>query len=122
MQKTLGQRIRELRQGRKLSLRELGEQLKGANEDAAVSAAFLSDLENGRRFPSETMLAELAQVLNTTIDDLRSCDQRPPSREMQSLVDQNAQYAFAFRRVMEIVQEKHMSPEEIVKRIEKTKT
>ena len=42
----LGQRIRELRGKKDLSLRELAKKLD-------VSAAFLSDIELGRRYPSE---------------------------------------------------------------------
>lgn len=45
MVKTLGQRIRELRERDDLSLREFARKL-------GVSAAFLSDVELGRRHPS----------------------------------------------------------------------
>ena len=121
MKKTLGQRIRELRQERDLSLRDLGDQLKDPDSQNPVSAAFLSDLENGRRFPSDEMIEKLAPALGTTVEHLRSHDQRPPNRELQDLVEQNAQYAFAFRRALEIVHEQKLSPEEIVVRLEKIK-
>ena len=121
MKKTLGQRIRELRQERDLSLRDLGDKIKDPDSQTPVSAAFLSDLENGRRFPSDEMLDKLALALGTPIEDLRDHDQRPPNRELQDLVEQNAQYAFAFRRALEIVHEQKLSPEEIVVRLEKIK-
>ena len=119
MRKTLGQRIRELRQERDLSLRELGEKL--GTPANPTSFAFLSDLENGRRFPSSEMLENLAQVLGTTGDDLRSYDQRPPSRDIQYLVDRNPQFGFAFRRAVEAIHSQKLSPDEFIERVEGTK-
>ena len=116
MRKTLGQRIRELRQERDLSLRDLGEKL--GTPESPTSPAFLSDLENGRRFPSEEMLANLAQVLGTTEEDLRSHDQRPPSRDIQDLVDRNPQFGFAFRRALDAIETQNLSPDEFVNRVE----
>src|SRR3989338_10217362 len=69
--KTLGERIRELRAERDLSLREFAGKLK-------LSAAFVSDVELGRRFPSDKVLADMATVLKTTNEELRKFDTRPP--------------------------------------------
>jgi transcriptional regulator with XRE-family HTH domain len=49
---SLGQRIHELRDEADLSLRELAKKI-------GVSAPFLSDIELGRRFPSEEILAKM---------------------------------------------------------------
>ena len=119
MRKTLGQRIRELRQERDLSLRDLGEKL--GTPTNPTSPAFLSDLENGRRFPSPEMLSKLAQVLETTEEDLNSYDQRPPSRDIQDLVERNPQFGFAFRRVVEAINTQNLSPDEFADRVEGTK-
>ena len=116
MRKTFGQRIRELRQERDFSLRDFGEKLGTAANP--TSPAFLSDLENGRRFPSNDMLARLAQVLGTTEEDLRSYDQRPPSRDIQDLVERNPQFGFAFRRVVEAIHNQNLTPDEFAKRVE----
>ena len=121
MKKTLGQRIRELRQERELSLRDLGDRLKDPVTATPVSAAFLSDLENGRRFPSEEMIAKIAVALGTSEEELRKHDQRAASRELDELVGMNAQYAFAFRRALDVVKETGMSPDEIVARFEEKK-
>lgn len=118
MRKTLGQRIRELRQERDLSLRDFGDKL--GTTASPTSPAFLSDLENGRRFPSEEMLAKLAQVLGTTEDDLRSYDQRPPSRDIQDLVERNSQFGFAFRRAVEAIRSQNLTPDEFANRVEGT--
>ena len=48
--KTLGQRIRELREEKDFSLRELAKK-------SGVTAPFLSDIELGRRYPSEKVLS-----------------------------------------------------------------
>ena len=55
--KTLGEKIRELREERDLSLRELAKKLN-------LSAAFLSDIELGRRNPSDKVLSDLAKLIS----------------------------------------------------------
>lgn len=118
MKKTLGQRIRELRQERELSLRDLGDLLKDTGTNNPVSAAFLSDLENGRRFPSEEMIKKIAEALGTNEGDLREHDQRGASRDLDELVGMNAQYAFAFRKAVKLVKDSGMAPDEFVRRVE----
>jgi transcriptional regulator with XRE-family HTH domain len=54
---SLGQRLHELRDSADLSLRELAKKV-------GISGPFLSDIELGRRFPSEEILAKLASALN----------------------------------------------------------
>jgi transcriptional regulator with XRE-family HTH domain len=70
MDKSLGQRIRELREKRQLSLRELAARVN-------VSAPFISDVELGRRYPSADTLKALADALNVTLVDLARHDHRP---------------------------------------------
>lgn len=118
----MGQRIRELRELAKLSLRDVGELLKDPVTGTPVSAAFLSDIENGRRFPSDDLLCRLALVLRADVAELRKCDQRPPSREIGDLAAMNAQFAFAFRRAVEIVHEQKLSPQDVVRRLETERT
>lgn len=116
--KTLGQRLRELRQDADLTLRDLGAKLKDPTTKTPVSAAFLSDIENGRRFPSDDMIEKIAEILGTDPMELRRCDPRGPAREIQDLATMNPQYAFAFRRAVEHIQDWKISPEELVRRIE----
>jgi len=91
---TLGERIRELREGADFSLREFARLLK-------ISAAFLSDIELGRRFPSDDLLARLAKRLGTTEDDLREFDSRPPLDDLKRRSAQDPTYGFALRRMIE---------------------
>ena len=102
--KTLGERIKELRDAKDLSLRELGKKLGNR------SAAFLSDIELGRRFPSEDVLADLARVLGTTVEDLKQYDSRIPVEEMKRAAAADPRYGFAFRQVLE----SKKTPEELL--------
>ena len=106
--KTLGQKIRELRKEKDLSLRELAKRL-------GVSAAFLSDVELGRRFPSDKVLSGIARVLGTSVEDLRSYDTRPPVQDLRRLTISDPQYGLAFRKVID----KKISAQDLIKFAEK---
>src|SRR5713101_4469131 len=93
--KTLGQHIRELRDQKDLSLREFAKKLGG------LSAAFLSDVELGRRHPSEAVLAGMARVLDTTIEELKQHDSRPPVEELKRLSSRDPAFGFAFRKLVD---------------------
>jgi transcriptional regulator with XRE-family HTH domain len=102
--KTLGERIRELRESKDISLREFAARL-------GISASFVSDVELGRRFPSDKVLAEMAKLLGTTFDELKGFDTRPPVEGMRRLTTDNPAYGLAFRRVID----QKISPEELMK-------
>lgn len=89
---TLGDRVRVLRDKADLSLREFGEKLD-------VSAAFLSDVELGRRHPSDELLARMAKELGTTIEDLRKYDTRVPMEDLRRLAASNPLLGIALRSV-----------------------
>lgn len=105
MVKTQGQRIRELREAADLSLREFSKKVGG------LSAAFLSDVELGRRYASDKILTLMANALGTTLEDLKSYDTRMPVQEMQRLSAENPAFGLAFRRLID----KKISPEELLK-------
>ena len=100
---TLGERIRELRQERDLSLRELAAKI-------GVSAAFMSDVELNRRYPSDKHMLSVAQALDTELADLQQFDTRPPLREIRKAILSDPQYGFAFRQMMN----KRVSAEELL--------
>lgn len=89
----LGQRIRELRDRQDLSLREFATKL-------GCSAPFISDVELGRRYPSEDILRDMARILGTTWEELKSHDIRPPVEEMKERIATDPRYALAFRKVI----------------------
>lgn len=100
---SLGTRIRELRDARDLSLREFASKV-------GVSAPFVSDVELGRRYPSEKLLQLMATVLGVTINDLKAHDTRAPVEEMKQRVAANPRYALAFRTLMD----RNLTPEELM--------
>ncbi len=103
--KTLGERIRELREERDLSLREFAKKLGG------LSAAFLSDIELSRRNPSDKVLEAMARVLRIAVEDLRKYDTRPPVEDLRRLVTANPAYGVALRRIVD----KKISAEELMR-------
>jgi transcriptional regulator with XRE-family HTH domain len=106
--KALGERIRELREAKDLSLRELATRL-------GLSAAFLSDVELGRRNPSKKVWASMAKVLDSTLEDLRTYDQRAPLEELKRLASRDPSFGLAFRRIVD----KQVSPEDLIRLAER---
>lgn len=106
MPKTLGEQIRELREATDLSLREFAANLK-------LSPAFISDVELGRRYPSDPVLAKMAKLLGTTLEDLKAYDTRPPVSKLRRLAHSNPTWGLAFRKVLD------MNPEDLIKYADK---
>ncbi|MBI4090739.1 MAG: helix-turn-helix transcriptional regulator [Candidatus Komeilibacteria bacterium] len=106
---SLGQYIRELRDQRDLSLREFAKKL-------GCSAAFLSDIELGRRYPSETVLQDMARILKVSVDDLKARDVRPPIEEIKRITASDPRYALAFRTVID----HGVSPERLLELAKRT--
>ena len=102
--KTLGQRIRERREELDLSLREFAKQLK-------CSPPFVSDVEHGRRFPSEPMLEEMARLLTLDVTELKAHDPRAPLDEIKRMTERDPAYAFAFRTLVG----KNLTSEELLR-------
>jgi transcriptional regulator with XRE-family HTH domain len=75
------------------------------------------DLEKGNRFPSEELLEHFAGIFETTVDELKSYDHRPPTSAIRELVQSNAQYGYAFRKVVDAAKQ-GMTPETIIKKFE----
>ena len=104
---TLGERIRQLRAERDKSLRELAKLV-------GLSAAFLSDVELGRRYPSDKHLAALAKALATSVEDLKQYDTRPPISDLRRMTISKPEFGFAFRQLID----KKVEPQELLKFIE----
>ena len=92
--KPLGERIRELRESLDLSVREFAKL-------CGISAPFLSDVELGRRHPSDDVLRTIAKHLRTPLDDLKKHDARPPLEELKRIAASNPAMGFALRRVVD---------------------
>lgn len=104
MTKTLGHRIRELREEADFSLRELADKL-------SISAAHLSDIELGRRFPSDDLLKRIAKELKQPIEELHGFDQRPPMEDLKRMSNSDPVFGFALRKLVD----KEITGEDLIK-------
>jgi transcriptional regulator with XRE-family HTH domain len=109
---TLGERLAELRLGAKLSLRDMGDKV-------GASAPHIRDIEQGHRRPSEVLLERMADALEVPLEELLRYSTRPPSKQMEQLIEQNSEYSLAFRKFVDAVREKHIRPSDIVDLSEK---
>ncbi len=110
LHKTLGEVIRQKREDADLSLRELARRLE-------ISAPFLSDVELGRRYPSDDVLSKLAKFLNTSLDDLKKYDTRESIGSLKRLIEDDPSWGFAFRTMAEKANQGKISPEELLRKI-----
>jgi transcriptional regulator with XRE-family HTH domain len=110
---SLGQRLHQLRDKADLSLRELAKKV-------GISSPFLSDIELGRRFPSEEILAKLASALNVPLEDLQQYDNREPIADLRRLMDSDPKLGFAFRTAVEKVKSGELTADDIIARLGKT--
>jgi transcriptional regulator with XRE-family HTH domain len=90
----LGPYMRRRRDELDLSLRELAKRLD-------CSAAFISDIELGRRHPSEKVLADIAHVLNVKLEELQALDVRAPIEDIKRLTQSDPRFALAFRTMID---------------------
>jgi transcriptional regulator with XRE-family HTH domain len=90
----IGPFIRRRRDELDLSLRELAKKLD-------CSPAFISDIELGRRHPSDKVLVEMARVLKVKVEELRDMDVRAPIDEIKRITNDDPTFALAFRTVID---------------------
>jgi transcriptional regulator with XRE-family HTH domain len=95
VQASLGQRIRELRQAKDLSLREFAKRL------GDLTPPYLSDIELGRRYPSASVLEKMAKALDVPVNELRALDPRPPIDDLKKLGVEDPKLGFALRQVVD---------------------
>jgi len=110
---SLGQRLHELRDRADLSLRELAKKV-------GISGPFLSDIELGRRFPSEEILGRLAAALNVPLEDLKKYDNRAPIADLKRLMDSDPKLGFAFRTAVEKLKSGELTADDIIARLTKS--
>ena len=110
---SLGQRLRQLRDRADLSLRELAKRI-------GISSPFLSDIELGRRFPSEEILEKLAAALNVSLGELKKYDNREPIADLKRLMDSDPKLGFAFRTAVEKLKSGELTADDIIARLTKS--
>ena len=101
----MGQRLRELRERTGLSLREVAKAAK-------ISAPFLSDVELGRRFPTNETLALIAQKLRASADDIKKHDHRSALADLKRLAEGSPSLGAAVRALVDEVQSGNLTTED----------
>lgn len=109
---TLGQRLRGLRARAGLSLREVAKAAK-------ISAPFLSDVELGRRFPTNETLALIAQKLKASADELKKHDHRSAFVDLKRLAEGSPGVAAAVRALVDQVQSGRLTADELAVKLRK---
>jgi transcriptional regulator with XRE-family HTH domain len=104
----IGPYIRRRRDELDLSLRELAKKLD-------CSPAFISDIELGRRHPSDKVLVEIAKILKVKVEELRKMDVRAPIDEIKRVTLNDPTFALAFRTVLD----KNISADELLEFVRK---
>lgn len=107
---TMGQRLRELRERAGFSLREVA-------KAAGISAPFLSDVELGRRFPTNETLALIAQKLRASADELKKHDHRSALADLKRLAEGSPTLGAAVRALVEEVQSGKLTPTELAAKL-----
>ena len=106
-QKSLGEMIKHLRERTDISIRELARR-------SNISAPFLSDIELGRRFPSDEVLARLAKLFKIPVEELKQYDTRVSIDSLKKLMDQSPAWGFALRNVADKATQGKISPEDLM--------
>ena len=112
---TLGQRLRELREHAGLSLREVA-------KAARISAPFLSDVELGRRFPTNETLLLIAQQLRASADDLKKHDHRSALADLKRLAEGSPSLGAAVRALVDEVQSGNLTPDDLAAKLRRINT
>lgn len=107
---TLGEFIRKTRDEADLSLRELARRL-------GIAAPYLSDIELGRRYPSDGVLAKIASFLNVPIEELKKFDHRESITDFKRFMAMSPRLGMAFRSAVDGVNEGKLSIEELAKKL-----
>ena len=108
----MGDRIKELRIATGVSLRQFAGKIN-------KSPAFISDVELGRRFPSDEVLELIAKQLKISANDLKALDVRGSLDEIKRLAQRDPNWGLAFRTAAESAES--MSPDEFIKRLTRKK-
>ena len=87
-----GEKMRKLREGLGISLREFCRR-------AELSPSFVSDVENGRRYPSSTRLKRIAKTLGVPVKDLAELDPRITLTLLRGMLERDPAWGPVFRKI-----------------------
>ncbi len=110
----LGDKIKDLRNKLGISMRELARR-------TGISAPFMSDIELGRRYPSDEVFALLAKQLKIPVEELQQHDARESLSDLKRMMHNDPSWGFAFRKIAEHGKQGKLTPSEIIKRLTENK-
>ncbi len=110
---TFGSKLRELREIKNISLRELAKKI-------GVSGAFLSDIELGRRFPAPDKIELLAKELQIPVEELTQYDFRNEAEAIRQMMFADPKAGMAFRTLKEKLAQGE-DPQKLVDRLDDEK-
>lgn len=90
--KPFGDKMRRLREELGISLREFCRR-------AEMSPSFVSDVENGRRYPSRMRLIRIAKTLGIPVSELVDLDPRVTLVLLRGMLEREAEWGPVFRRI-----------------------
>jgi len=93
-----------------MSLREVAKAAK-------VSAPFLSDVELGRRFPTNETLLLIAQKLGASAEDLKKHDHRSALADLKRLAEGSPSLGAAVRALVDEVQSGNLTADELAAKL-----
>jgi len=96
---------------------QAGFSLREVAKAAKISAPFLSDVELGRRFPTNDTLALIAQKLRIAADDLKKHDHRSALADLKRLAEGSPSLGAAVRALVDQVQSGNQTPDELAAKL-----
>ena len=91
----------------------LGMSLRAFAGAVQKSPPFISDIELGRRYPSDEVLEQMAAVLKVPSSELKTLDTRSSLDDLRRLAQKDPQWGMAFRAVASKAES--LTPEEFMR-------
>jgi len=107
---SLGEKVRKLREAKKLSVRELARR-------SGISASFISGIEGGNRYPSVAALERLAGELGVSAAALRKLDNRSSLAQLRQLLESEPSWGPVFKRIATDARAGKITSSELLKRL-----
>lgn len=107
---TLGKKLRELREASGLSLRDLARAV-------GISAPFLSDVELGRRYPTDITLKNIADNLRVSVDTFKKYDHRTAIVDLKRFAEETPSLGAALRNLVEQVNSGSLPVDELANKL-----
>lgn len=110
----LGEIMRKLREDLGISLREFSRR-------AELSPSFVSDVENGRRYPSLMRLKRIAKTLNVPVSRLADVDHRVTLALLRGMLEDDPDWGPVFRRIHAAAADGALVPAALMKKLPRRK-